>query len=142
MSNDVYKTVGDCSKCAINRAGLKRKRHFTLFLARGPLDLVPMDNLGPLQNKTSGNQFIVVVTYRYTKLTRAIPSLKTTALQVASIFFDCSVIPYGIPSRLSAHRQRLVVFEHSFRDAMRVPWRESPLNHCLSPANQRSGRLL
>lgn len=47
-----------------------------------------MDILGPLLKMKKGNQYIIVVTDRFSKLTRAVPLKKTTALHMATIFLD------------------------------------------------------
>jgi len=43
---------------------------------------------------------VIVITDRYSKLTRAIPVASITAPHVASIFVDHWVIPYGIPEQI------------------------------------------
>lgn len=56
-----------------------------------------MDILAPLTNKTTGKQLIFFITYRYTNLTWAIPSSKTTTLHVAFIFSDKWIVSHEIP---------------------------------------------
>ena len=99
MANDVYETVQRCESCAATRGTqYTKQKHLRLFPANGPLEFVAMDILGPLPKTKQGNQFVVVLTDRYSKLTRAIPTGKTTATTVATIFVDHWVIPYGIPN--------------------------------------------
>lgn len=45
----------------------------------------------------SGKQFVLVTTDRYKKLTIAIPTSKTIALHIASLFLHKWVIPFEIP---------------------------------------------
>ena len=60
-----------------------------------------MDILGPLTTTDRGNRFLLVITDRYSKLTRAFPLSTTTADVVAQVFFDGWVASgYGIPSIL------------------------------------------
>lgn len=66
----------------------------------GPLDFIPMHILGLLLKMVAGNQFIIVITDRYIKEDWVIPSSKASARQVASIFFDHWIVPYGIPVSL------------------------------------------
>lgn len=47
-----------------------------------------MDMLGPLQKTKSGYQFIVVITYRNSNLTKAISSAIIMAPVVSTIFVD------------------------------------------------------
>lgn len=55
-----------------------------------------MDISGPLPRATTENQFIVVITDRFTKLTRDILSSETAVPEIAWIFLDHWVIPYKI----------------------------------------------
>ena len=98
QATDVYVLVERCPECRKNRPSAKHQRELKLFPAAGPLEFIAMDILGPLPRSKKGNRFITVMTDRYSKLTRAVPSTKTTAPQVALIFLDNWVIPYGIPS--------------------------------------------
>lgn len=59
-----------------------------------------MGNLRPLPNKTTENQFIVVIKHWHKKLPRAVPSSKSTASQVASIFYEHCIARYVIPAFL------------------------------------------
>jgi Integrase zinc binding domain len=44
-----------------------------LFPASGPLEYVSMDILGPLPKTDHGNRFLLVITDRFSKLTRMVP---------------------------------------------------------------------
>lgn len=100
MANDVYTLVKDCRDCARNHAKQTRTRSLKLFPASGPLGFIAMDILEPPPKSTHENQLVVVMTDRHSKLTRAVPTTQTTALHVASIFYDHWIIPYGIPDHL------------------------------------------
>jgi transposase InsO family protein len=64
-----------------------------------PMDFVAMSILGPLTTTDRGNRYLLVVTDRFTKQTRAFPLHITTADLVAQVFFDGWVASgYGIPS--------------------------------------------
>lgn len=82
----------------MKQADFKRKHHLTLLHVSGPLELVATDVFGLLPKTIAGTQFIVVIMDLYTKLTREIPSPKTTAPQAVSIFFDLWIVPYRIPA--------------------------------------------
>lgn len=50
-----------------------------------------------LPRATQRNKFVTVMTDKYFKKTRAVPTAKTSATQVANIFSDHRVIQFGIP---------------------------------------------
>ena len=56
-----------------------------------------MDLLGPLPKTAHGNQHVLVITDRFSKLTRSIPLRTTTASVVANAFLDNWVYVYGVP---------------------------------------------
>ena len=65
------------------------------------MEFIAMDILGPLTLTDQGNRFLLVVTDRFSKLTRAYPLATTTAEVVAKTFFDGWVAAgYGIPQVL------------------------------------------
>lgn len=59
-----------------------------------------MDILVRLSKARTVNEYIVVITDRYYKLTRVIPTKTATATDVAQILIGDCVILYGIPKRL------------------------------------------
>lgn len=101
MANDVYQVVKESNSCARMRGTRHaHQKHLRLFPANGPLEFVAMDLLGPLPKTTKGNQNVLVITARYSKLTRAVPLTKTTANHVATAFLENWVISYEIPNYL------------------------------------------
>lgn len=98
MANDVYTTGSNCSACARNRVELKLKRRIQLFPASGPLEFIAIDILGPLPRTVNGNQLVVVMTVRYSQLTRALPSDETSSVHVENVFIDSWIVLYGILS--------------------------------------------
>ena len=56
-----------------------------------------MDLLGPLPKTAHGNQHVLVITDRFTKMTRSIPLRTTTASVVANAFLDNWVYVHGAP---------------------------------------------
>lgn len=70
------------------------------FPADGPLAFVAMDLVGLMPKMEQGSQYIFVIINRYSKLTRAVPTLKTTATRVINVFMDHCIIPYGMPMYL------------------------------------------
>lgn len=68
-------------------ASLKRKGHRT-FLCNWASKRIAMHVLGPVLKMRTGNQLFIVIRHRYMKETESMPSLKTTALRVASIVLN------------------------------------------------------
>ena len=102
MAADVSYYVSRCPSCAKKSLRVGRKTtKLSLFPPSAPMEFVAMDILGPLTTTDRGNRFLLVVTDRFSKLTRAFPLSITTADVVAHAFFDGWVASgYGIPSVL------------------------------------------
>lgn len=64
------------------------------------LDFVPVEILSPLFKTQGGNEYIVVIKNHYSKLSRAIPSEKTTAARIADIFMEHWMANVSIPFTL------------------------------------------
>jgi hypothetical protein len=89
MAADVYETVKRCEECARNlKTERNRTNHLKLFPAKGPLESVTMDVLGPLPKSKHGNRFLLVITDRYSKVTQTVPLRYITALSVARAFCE------------------------------------------------------
>ena len=101
MVEDVYETVRQCDLCARNRMSEKRRTNpLKLFPARGPLESVAMDILGPLPRTKHGNLFLLVIADRFSKVTKTVPLRTVTALSVARAFCDHWAYVYGPPVSL------------------------------------------
>lgn len=59
-----------------------------------------MDILEPLRITTKGNEYVVVTTDRYSKLSKAVPTVCKTTKNVACIFLHDRIIRYRIPTYL------------------------------------------
>ena len=68
-----------------------------LFPATGPLEFLGMDLLGPLPRTHQGNEYVLVITDRFTKLCRSIPLRNNKAVTVATVFLDLWIYAYGAP---------------------------------------------
>jgi transposase InsO family protein len=98
MAADVANTVRNCHACARNRIKERNKTSYLkLFPASSPLEYVSIDLLGPLPKTAHGNRFLLVMTDRFSKLTRTVPLRSTTAYVVAKVFCDHWVFTYGPP---------------------------------------------
>lgn len=100
IANDVYKTVIDCGECAGKRVNKAQRQHLKLFPASSLLDFIATDIPGPLLKTKNSNKFVVTMTDRYSRLTRAVPTSKTSATHILSISYDNFILPYGIPTYL------------------------------------------
>jgi Integrase zinc binding domain/Integrase core domain len=102
MAIDINRYVESCPSCVKKSLRASRKTmQLQLFPPSAPMDFIAMDILGPLTPTDKGNRFLLVVTDRFTKLTRAYPLASTTAEVVAKTFSDGWVASgYGIPQVL------------------------------------------
>ena len=101
MSVDIHHLVEECEPCARNRIkGQGNVYPMKLFPATKPLEFVAMDILGPLPRTKHGMRFILVVTDRFTKLTKTEALRTITALSVAKAFCKTWVFNYGTPKVL------------------------------------------
>jgi transposase InsO family protein len=76
----------------------RKTTRLQLFPPSAPMEFIAMDLLGPLTLTERGNRFLLVVTDRFSELTRAYPLASTTAEVVAKVFFDgWFSAGYGIP---------------------------------------------
>jgi len=74
MVVDVYAFVANCTQCARNRFGRRRKTNYLKkFPPTEPLTDLCMDLLGPLPRTAVGNEHLLVMVDRFSKMTRAIP---------------------------------------------------------------------
>lgn len=81
-------------------ANQNKKKHLRLLPATEPLDSVAKDILGPLPRIADGNQYNAVITNRFSKLTRAIPTSAISWTLLANVFFENWIISFRIPSYL------------------------------------------
>jgi hypothetical protein len=87
MAADVAETFKQCAVCAKNRIRERKRTSFhKLFPAAEPLEYVSLDILGPLPKTEHGNRFLLIITDRFSKLTRTVPLRVIPALAVAKAF--------------------------------------------------------
>lgn len=101
MAKDVYTTVEDYHKCAKTRLASRVSATCNCSPRLGPWNSSQWtDILGLLSKTVKRIQINIVIIYWYTKPTWAVPSSRTTAPLVPSIFFDHWIVPYLIPAFL------------------------------------------
>ena len=100
MAADIMHAVRTCPDCAKNRLRmLKHSRPMKLFPTVEPFEQVAMDLLGPLPKTPRGNQHILVMACRFSKLTQVVPLRTATAQTVAAAFCTNWVFKYGAPKQ-------------------------------------------
>ena len=102
MSADVRKVSQNCDVCAQERIKLRtHSAPLKLFPAQKPLEFVAIDILGPLERAAvDGSRYILVMTDRFSKLTKAVPLKKITAHKVAQAFLEHWCFNYEFPAIL------------------------------------------
>lgn len=96
MENDVYDPVAQCLSYVKNGSQYKHKQPLPLFTSRKPPKFEEMDILGLPPGTTQENPYVIVMTDRLSKSTRAVPTSKRGAAQVADILLDNWIVPFGI----------------------------------------------
>jgi Integrase zinc binding domain len=108
MSADVAETVRQCAVCAKNRIHERKRTSFLkLFPASEPLEYVSLDILGQLPKTEHGNRFLLVITDRFSKLTRTVPLRTISAFVVDKAFYENWVFVYGPPRYVSRTTVRI-----------------------------------
>jgi hypothetical protein len=98
MATNVAKTVRNCDACARKLIKERNKTcYLKLFPASSPLEYVKIDLLGPLPKTTHGNQFLLIMTDQFSKLTITVPLKSTTAYIAAKAICEHWVFTYGPP---------------------------------------------
>ncbi len=88
MASDIMDTVRTCPHCAKNRLRmLKHSKPMKLFPTLQPFEQGALDLLGPLPKTPRGNQHILAMSCRFSKLTQVVPLRTATVNTVASAFF-------------------------------------------------------
>lgn len=102
MLDEVYATVAKCKSCLQNGNEHLRWLRMKFFQAIGAPEFVAMDILEALPKTTQGNHFFLVITQRYSKLTRSITTFKGTSAHRTNLFLDDWIYKFGISMDLLA----------------------------------------
>jgi transposase InsO family protein len=91
--------VRRCPSCAALRLkrGPRRTYPLTIFPSDRPLEFVAMDVFGPLPKTTRGNQYVLCICDRFSKMSVAVFMPDQTASTMAQVFIDRWVALFGIP---------------------------------------------
>ena len=69
---ECYETVRSCVECTRERVRIyENKGYLKMFTPEVPLQEVAMDLLGPLVKTSRGNEFLLAILDRFSKLTKA-----------------------------------------------------------------------
>jgi len=99
MVVDAYAFMANCTQCARNRVGRRRKTNYPkTFPPTEPLTDLCMDLLGPLPRTAAGNEHLLVIVDRFSKMTLAIPLERIDAEIIGAAFLDYWVAAYGPPA--------------------------------------------
>ena len=99
MVVDVYAFVTNCTQCARNRVGKRRKTNYLkTFPPTEPLTDLCRYLLGPLPRTAAVNEYLLVIVDRFSKMTRAISLERIDAETIAAAFLDDWVAAYGPPA--------------------------------------------
>ena len=101
LAVECYATVRNCPHCAKNRIKLRKNvKPLQLFPATEPLASVCIDILGEFITTRRRNKYLLVMTDRFTKLTKTAPMKGISAAEVARTFVDNWVFNYGPPTEV------------------------------------------
>jgi len=86
MVTDIYHTITKCTTCAQNRLSLRRRTsQRTLFPATEPLTDLLVDIFCPIPATKACNGFILIISDRFSTLTKCVALRRLTAISVASV---------------------------------------------------------
>lgn len=101
MAADVVTHVRNCESCARGRVRpLYKRSALRLFPATIPFQDIATDLYGPLPNTAAGHEYVMVITDRFSKLTRAVPMGRVKSIDCASVLLDYWIAAYGLPDRI------------------------------------------
>ena len=96
MALDTHACVCNCTCCAKERISLRSHSQFLkLFPAARPLEFVALDILGPLTKTAQCNRFLLVISDRYSKLTKSVPLTAIFAYRLVRAFCENWVFVHG-----------------------------------------------
>jgi len=101
MVMDIHTTITKCLTCAQNRLSLRQHTTpLTLFPATEPLTELSVDIVRPIAASKKGKCFFLVISDRFTQITKCVAFRRITAMPVASAITDASVSAYRPPDRI------------------------------------------
>lgn len=83
---------------AQNGHQVTQMQNLQVFPAASSLEFLGMKKAGPLTSTTTGNQQVIMMTERFSKLTVAILTTKINSMQIATVILKNWIVQNGIPS--------------------------------------------
>lgn len=80
----------------------KNVTRLQLFVAKEAHTLVCIDILGEFIEKPRRNEYLLLITDRFSKMTKTVPMKRISAAEVSRNFLNCWVSKYGPPAELIA----------------------------------------
>ena len=107
MRRDVEEWYRTCDVCSAKKGPHTRPRGLLqLYNVGAPLERVAVDIAGPLPMTTSGNKYIVVAMYYFTKWPEAYPVPSQDAVTVAKVLVNNFFSRMGVPNELHSDQGR------------------------------------
>lgn len=102
LAKDCLAMVRRCPSCSALRLkrGPKRTYPLTIFPPDRPLEFIAIDVLGPLPRTSRGNQYVLCICDRFSKMSIAVAMPDQTASTVARALVDRWIAVFGIPITL------------------------------------------
>lgn len=88
LVNDAYKIVKDFQTCPKEGTSHCHQRHLKLLPTTGLLAFFAIDITGPFTKSAQYDQSVAIISNRYLKPTRALPTAKVSVLHVMLIFLN------------------------------------------------------
>ena len=114
MRRDVQNEVDKCATCQVNRRVKTRATYSEMPVPSYPGEIIGVDLIGPLNESTNGNRYILTVIDHYTAWAEAYPLPKKTSERVENALFNEYFARHGMPrvlisdqgSEFNAHHLR------------------------------------
>ena len=142
IRREVQEYVGSCVACQANKASNQVKAGLLhpLPIPTQKWEQVSMDFVGPLPATAKGNDCIMVVVDKLTKMVHLLPCRITiTATMTAALFWREIVRHHGVPSSIVSDRDPRFT-SHFWSELWRLMGTKLAMNHCISSTNGWANR--
>ncbi|CAI7846817.1 unnamed protein product, partial [Closterium sp. NIES-54] len=128
MASDVQQFVTSCDTCQRMKSSKQKKTGLLqpLPVPEQPWQVVSLDFITGLPSTSRGNDSILVVIDKFSKMGHFIPTNATaTAEATARLFFDRIITIHGIPATLISDRDPKFTTAHDFVTTMQQLWEKT-----------------
>lgn len=113
MIIDIKKYIGICKNCQMRRPPrTKELMENRTMKVEAPFVRIGLDIIGPLPVTTSGNKYIIVIVYYFTKWVEAKPVSTVTAKDVVNFLIE-SFSRYGFPQVINTDNGRQFIADYN-----------------------------